>query len=70
MDDIAYYEYVFSGRAETGSEAIEFKDTYVSMSPALKVITMSTDRSDLHKAGGRAIPGYVQMFGKDTEENE
>ena len=68
MDEIAYYEYVFSGRAETGSEAIEFKDTYVSMSPALKVITMSTDRSDLHKAGGRAIPGYLEMLGNTPEE--
>ena len=46
MDEVAYYEYVFSGRAETGSEAVEFRDTYVSMSPSLEVITMSADRAD------------------------
>lgn len=68
MDEIAYYEYRFSGRAETGSEAVEFKDTYVSMTPALEVITMSTDRKDLHKTGGRAIPGYIDMLGDTPEE--
>ena len=70
MDEVAYYEYVFSGRAETGSEAVEFKDTYVSMSPSLEVITMSADRADLHKSGGRAIPGYLQMFGDSDAKGE
>jgi hypothetical protein len=68
MDEVAYYEYRFSGRAETGSEAVEFKDTYVSMTPSLEILTMSADRADLHKAGGRAIPGYLEMLGDTPEE--
>ena len=68
LDEVAYYEYVFSGRAVTGGGAVEFKDTYVSMTPALEVVTMSADRSDLHKAGGRAIPGYLEMLGGTPEE--
>ena len=68
LDEIAYYDYVFSGRAETGSEAVDFKDTYFSMTPSLEILTMSTDRKDLHKAGGRAIPGYLEMLGDTPEE--
>lgn len=68
MDEVAYYEYRFSGRAETGSEAVEFKDTYVSMTPSLEILTMSVDRKDLHKTGGRAIPGYLEMLGDTPEE--
>ena len=32
-------------------------------------ITMTTRQKDLHKAGGRAIPGYIEMLG-DTPEEE
>ena len=68
MDEIAYYDYVFSGRADTGAEATEFRDAYVSMTPAYEVVCLSADRRDLHKAGGRAIPGYLQMLDGTPEE--
>lgn len=68
MDEIAYYDYVFSGRAETATAATDFRDTYVSMTPQLEIISMTTERRDLHKAGGRAIPGYLQMLGDTPEE--
>ena len=55
---------------ETDSEAMDFRDTYVSITPALEVITMSTRQADLHKAGGRAIPGYLQLLGGTPEEDE
>ena len=70
LDEIAYADYVFSGRLETDNSYSEFSNAYASITPALEVITLAAERKDLHKAGGRAIPGYVQMFGKDTEENE
>ena len=39
------------------------------MTPALEVIALSSDRRDLHKSGGRAIPGYMQVLGRtETEE--
>ena len=68
LDDIAYYDYVFSGTAETKDKIIELAEYYVSMTPELEVITLSSDRKDLHKAGGRAIPGYLQMLGRESEE--
>ena len=70
LDEIAYYDYVFSGRVDTESTYSELQDAYASITPAREVITVSADRKDLHKAGGRAIPGYVQMLGKDSEEDE
>jgi hypothetical protein len=69
MDEIAYYDYVFSGRAETGDKFTDFKDAYVSMTPTLQVISMTAQKKDLHKAGGRAIPGYLQMLGDTSEED-
>ena len=68
LDEIAYYDYVFSGRADTDSRYAEYQSAYASITPALEVITVSAERKDLHKAGGRAIPGYLQMLGKDVEE--
>lgn len=68
MDEIAYYDYAFSGRADTDDTVIELQQAYASITPALEVITLSSERKDLHKAGGRAIPGYLQMLGRDSEE--
>ena len=70
MDEIAYYDYVFSGRAETDEAITEFQDTYVSLTPSLEVVSMTAKQKDLHKAGGRAIPGYLEMLGGTSEEEE
>jgi hypothetical protein len=67
LDEIAYYDYVFSGRVDVGSRYSELVDTYACITPAHEVITVTAERKDLHKAGGRAIPGYLQML-KDTPE--
>ena len=68
MDEIAYYDYVFSGRAETADQATDFANTYASITPALEVIALSAAQKDLHKSGGRAIPGYLEMLGDTPEE--
>lgn len=70
LDEVAYYDYVFTGRAETKTTITELSNAYVSITPEFEVITLSNDRKDLHKAGGRAIPGYLEMLGKDSEEVE
>lgn len=70
LDEIAYYDYVFSGRAETDDQIIDLTQHYVSITPSLEVITLSADRKDLHKAGGRAIPGYLEMLGKTSGEDQ
>ena len=68
LDEIAYYDYVFSGRVDIGSRYSEYPEAYACITPAREVITVTTDRKDLHKAGGRAIPGYLQMLGQTPEE--
>ena len=68
MDEIAYYDYVFSGRMDTDNTYSELQQAYASITPALEVISMTADQKDLHKAGGRAIPGYLQMLGATPEE--
>ncbi len=68
LDEIAYYDYVFSGKAVSESQNSEFPNAYVSITPAFEIITLTEDRKDLHKTGGRAIPGYLQLLGKDAEE--
>ncbi len=68
MDEIAYYDYVFSGRVDTDNTYSELQQAYASITPALEVISMTADQKDLHKASGRAIPGYLQMLGATPEE--
>jgi hypothetical protein len=69
LDEIAYYDYTFSGQTVVGDETTNYLGTYTSMTPALEVIALSSERRDLHKSGGRAIPGYVQLLG-GTEVEE
>ena len=68
MDEIAYYDYMFSGKAETDDAVTEFKDACFCITPSLEIFTMTAERKDLHKAGGRAIPGYLEMLGNTPEE--
>ena len=68
LDEIAYYDYVFSAQSVIGEETTNYLNAYASMTPALEVIALCSDRRDLHKSGGRAIPGYLQLLGRDAEE--
>ena len=70
LDEIAYYDYVFTATAVGKEGSTDFVDTYASITPGLEVIVATPDRRDLHKYGGRAIPGYLQMLGQDTDLEE
>ena len=70
LDEVAYYDYVFSGRVDIGNRYSEFQDAFACITPEGEVITVTQDKKDLHKAGGRAIPGYVQMLKEDDPEQE
>ena len=70
LDEVAYYDYVFSGRVDIGNRYSEFQDAFACITPEGEVITVTQDKKDLHKAGGRAIPGYVQMLKEDDPEEE
>ena len=68
MDDVAYYDYKFSATAKGQNARMDFEDTYATVTPDLRVMSMTTDIRDLHKSLGRAIPGYLDIVKGDEEE--
>ena len=70
LDEIAYYDYVFSGQSVIGEEVTNYLGAFASMTPELEVIALCSERRDLHKSGGHAIPGYLQMLRRAGEEEE
>ena len=71
LDDVAYYDYRFNAKAKGKDVTMQFRDTYISITPDGKVISMAAERRDLHKSAGRVIPGYYELVkGADEEESE
>ena len=71
LDDVAYYDYRFNAKAKGKDVTMQFRDTYISITPDEKVISMAAERRDLHKSAGRVIPGYYELVkGADEEESE
>jgi len=69
LDDIAYYDYRFSATAKGKDVTMQFRDAYISITPDGKVVSMTSERRDLHKSAGRVIPGYYELVkGADEEE--
>ena len=60
LDDIAYYDYVFSGYSQTSEGRMTYDNVYVTVTPACEVLTMTANAKDLHKGTGRVIPGYLE----------
>ena len=60
LDEVAYYDYKFSGQARGESGNTDFVDTYVTITPSFKVMSMTSNPKDLHKSLGRVIPGYLE----------
>lgn len=71
IDDIAYYDYKFSASAKGPQGGMDFNDAYASITPDMKVMTMTSNPKDLHKSLGRVIPGYMDVVqGEDEEISE
>lgn len=72
LDDVAYYDYSFSGLAKAdGQKDNEMKNAFFSITPSMIVLALTNDKSDLHKAGGWAIPGYYEILnGLDLKEED
>lgn len=49
-------------------KGLDSLSAYASITPALEVIALTAKQKDLHKSGGRAIPGYLQLLKSDEEE--
>ena len=60
VNDIAYYDYKFSGKA--GS--VMFEEGYACLTPDNSVLSIKNgSNSGLHKGCGAAVPGYKELFG-------
>ena len=73
LDDIAYYDYKFSADAKGDGMKMQFRNAYISITPDGRVISMTSERRDLHKSTGRVIPGYVELVkgaGEDDGDTE
>ena len=70
LDDIAYYDYVFSGYSETEEGRMNYNNVYVALTPDGEVLSMTANQRDLHKGTGRVIPGYLEgISSEDLEES-
>jgi hypothetical protein len=70
LEDIAYYDYVFSGYSETEEGRMNYNNVYVALTPDGEVLSMTANQRDLHKGTGRVIPGYLEgISSEDLEES-
>lgn len=58
----AYYDYRFSGHLTKGRQSVDYNDAWFTLTPAGEVLVVVSDKRDLHKSGGLAIPGYREII--------
>lgn len=68
LDNVAYYDYCFSGSAKKEGARSVYKEYYASITPEGEVVSISSDKRTLHKALGRVIPGYLELVKGDEGE--
>ena len=67
-DDIAYYDYRFSGKAAGASGETVFQDYYACITPKGEVLCIESSDKGLHKSLGRVLPGYSALIGGDDNQ--
>lgn len=67
---IAYYDYAYTYSGKVGDKKIAPKSAFATVTPAGKILTYASDRKDLHKATGLAIPGYKELLESFKEPEE
>lgn len=58
IDMIAYYDYLVSADVTVDKQTLDFEDVYFAITPDNRILSMTKNKKDLHKATGFAIPGY------------
>ena len=66
----AYYDYTFVYQGKVGDRRIPAKRAYCTITPDGRVLTYGSDRKDIHKATGLAIPGYQALLDSFKEKEE
>lgn len=66
----AYYDYSYTYSGKVGDQRIAPKQAFATVTPDGRVLTFASDRKDIHKASGLAIPGYKELLDSFKEEEE
>ena len=69
LDEVAYYDVVFSGRADNGGSVTTFEDFHACVTADGTVMSFQNGARGLHKPMGHVIPGYLELV-KGEEEAE
>lgn len=69
LDEVAYYDFHFNGKARSPEGDIEFEDWWASISPEGEVLCMLQGKKGLHNALGRVLPGYLDLVGEEGTED-
>ena len=62
INDIAFYDYVFTGRGIGEGYTVVFNYVYASVTPDGRVLSIRRKKSDLYKTTGKAVPGYEALI--------
>ena len=69
--EIAYYDYHFSGKAETADKLTEFTDYYACIAAEDNaILSMENSTKGLHKTLGRVLPGYINLVKGEEQISE
>ncbi|MBQ7640670.1 MAG: hypothetical protein IJS91_06765 [Bacteroidales bacterium] len=68
LSQTAYYDYRFSGHLTKGRQSADYDGWWFTLTPSGEVLVVVSDRKDLHKTGGKAIPGYLDLLKGDSQE--
>ncbi len=70
VNDIAFYIYEFTGKADAPTKSIQFNGSFAALTPDNEVICVAHKKADVMKVTGRVIPGYRQLLKDDPFEEE
>lgn len=68
LSQTAYYDYQFSGHLTKGRQSADYNGWWFTITPSGEVLVVVADRKDLHKSGGKAIPGYLELLKGESQE--
>ena len=68
LSQTAYYDYQFSGHLTKGRQSADYNGWWFTITPSGEVLVVVSDRKDLHKSGGMAIPGYRELLKGESVE--
>lgn len=69
LNDIAYYDYRFSGRVKLNGAERQFVDYYATVTPECEVFNFGGQLKAVRRVMGQILPGYLELVkGDDGEE--